>query len=268
MNDGTIDISQRAAVGSETTQIGIQNNYSGMTAQEASQLAMDLFISNFPKLQQVAAEVAQKRVDELTEQIVQQLSYNKVTDFSPFADPDVQYTLFKAQTNYARFGTKAMLKTLTSLISRRIECDNDFQLKVVIDKAISIANYISPQQLDYLSLSFICKDVIFQELHTIEDLQQHLLYICDTFSMANISSVPYLTNMGCLEFKIIAVEFDYESHAREYHFEPDQVKKIYPEFLKQIHTDYRVSYVGTILAITNAEAKSKYKFDPKVWIKS
>lgn len=38
-------IVQKAALGSDTTQIGEQNNYYGMTAEEASSLALKLFIS-------------------------------------------------------------------------------------------------------------------------------------------------------------------------------------------------------------------------------
>lgn len=259
-----VEISQKAAIGSDTTQIAIQNNYSGITAQEASQVAIDLFMNNFPKLQQTAAEVVQKRVEEITEQIIKRLLDDKVTDFSPFSDPDVQYTLYKAEKNYARFGTKELLSTLSSLMSRRIQCDNDFQLKVVIDKAISIVNYISPQQLDYLSLTFICKMAIFRDIHTIDDLSQHLQYVCSMFSMANIKAVSFLNNMGCLELKLGHI--DYNAYAKLYNFDPEETKKVCPDLLKQIHSDYGVSYVGIILAITNADAKTTFRFDPTTWI--
>ena len=47
MSDET-KIIQKAALGSDTTQIGEQNNYYGMTAEEASNLAIKLFMDNFP----------------------------------------------------------------------------------------------------------------------------------------------------------------------------------------------------------------------------
>lgn len=262
MSNG-MEISQKAAIGSNTTQIAVQNNYSGITAQEASQVAIDLFMSNFPKLQQTAAEIAQKRVEEVTEQIIKQLLDDKVTDFSPFSDPDVQYTLYGAQKNYARFGTKEMLSILSSLVSKRIRYDNDFQLKVVIDKAVSIANYISPQQLDYLSLSFICKKVFFDNIHTIDDLSKHLQYVCSMFSGADKQAVSFLNNMGCLELQLMNV---HENYAKLYNFDLEETKKVCPDLLKQIHSDYGVSYVGIILAITNAESKTTYKFNPNIWI--
>lgn len=261
--NGGLEISQKAAIGSDTTQIAIQNNYSGITAQEASQIAIDLFMSNFPKLQQTAAEVAQKRIEEITEQIIKRLLDDKVTDFSPFSDPDVQYTLYEAQKNYARFGTNEMLSTLSSLMSQRIQYNSDFQLKVIIDKAISIINYLSPQQLDYLSLTFICKSCCFKNIITIDVLKQHLQYICSMFSMANIQAIPFLNNMGCLELKIDDI---YELYSKQCNFDLDETKKVCPDLLKQIHGDYGVSYVGTILAITNAELKTTLRFNPTIWI--
>lgn len=53
-------IIQKAAIGSDTTQIGSQNNYYGITAEKASELAIKLFMDNFPKLQEDAKKL-QKR---------------------------------------------------------------------------------------------------------------------------------------------------------------------------------------------------------------
>ena len=60
-----ITITQKSSIGSETTQIANQTNYYGLTPEEASKLAIDLFLNNFPKLQKEAMKTAQSRVDEL-----------------------------------------------------------------------------------------------------------------------------------------------------------------------------------------------------------
>ena len=64
MSDET-KIIQKAALGSDTTQIGEQNNYYGMTAEEASNLAIKLFMDNFPRLQEEAKKIAKERAEEL-----------------------------------------------------------------------------------------------------------------------------------------------------------------------------------------------------------
>lgn len=66
-------IIQKAALGSDTTQIGEQNNYYGMTAEEASNLAIKLFMDNFPRLQEEAKKIAKERAEELCKNIVDKL---------------------------------------------------------------------------------------------------------------------------------------------------------------------------------------------------
>ena len=95
MSDET-KIIQKAALGSDTTQIGEQNNYYGMTAEEASNLAIKLFMDNFPRLQEEAKKIAKERAEELCKDIVDKLEKQGKTNFSEFSDPDIQYILNKS----------------------------------------------------------------------------------------------------------------------------------------------------------------------------
>ena len=96
MSDET-KIIQKAALGSDTTQIGEQNNYYGMTAEEASNLAIKLFMDNFPRLQEEAKKIAKERAEELCKDIVDKLEKQGKTNFSEFSDPDIQYILNKSR---------------------------------------------------------------------------------------------------------------------------------------------------------------------------
>lgn len=258
-----IEVNQKAALGGTTTQIGQQNIYNGMSPKEACQMALDLFYQNFPKLQTIAKETAEKRANEFCQEAVQKIVKNGIEDFSPFSDPDVQYTLYEAQKNYARFGTSDMLNTLTSLVAERVEHDKDFILKIAIDKAIEIAPLLTPEQLDYLSILFICTMTKTRNIVTIEDLKRVLESTAEAFSDADFSSTNYLYMLGCLQFM---VHFTIPTLAEAYNFKEKQIKKICPPIIEQTTGDYTTSYVGTILAIVNAEAKTKMRFDPKIWI--
>ena len=79
MSDET-KIIQKAALGSDTTQIGEQNNYYGMTAEEASNLAIKLFMDNFPRLQEEAKKIAKERAEELCKNIVDKLKKQNLTE--------------------------------------------------------------------------------------------------------------------------------------------------------------------------------------------
>lgn len=259
-----IEVNQKAAPGSNATQIGQQNIYNGMSPKEACQMALDLFYQNFPKLQTIAKETAEKRANEFCQEAVQKIVKNGIEDFSPFSDPDVQYTLYEAQKNYARFGTSDMLNTLTSLVTERVEHDKDFILKIAIDKAIEIAPLLTPEQLDYLSILFLCTMTKTQNIATIEDLKKDLEFTAEVFSKADFASTSYLYMLGCLQHMI---HFTTELLAKNYNFKKAQVEKICPQLIQQTTGDYTTSYVGTILAIVNAEAKTHFRFDPKIWIK-
>lgn len=261
MPEGMV-IDQRATMGSNVTQIAVQNN--GMQPQEACQLAINLFMDNFPKLQQIAADTAQKRVEEFCRTTIEKLQHANVRDYSAFSDPDVQYVLFDAQKNYARFGTEQMLGTLTDLVANRVTNNDDFILKVTIDKAISIASMLTPSQLDFLSLLFLCTRVHLSGINTLEQLEKHLKRLCDIFrTKTSEVNISYLNMLGCVQ---IALPKPVKVLAQTYGLQEADVNRICPRQIKDLATDYGISNVGIMLAITNAEQKTSFTFDPHIWI--
>ena len=263
MNEGVI-VEQKQGVGSAGTQIGQQNVYNGISPEEASKIAINLFMDNFPKLQQLAMEKVEKRIKEFCDSVMQKLADANVQDYSAFTEPDVQYALYEAQNNYARFGTDEMLSTLTTLVSERVKRNqDDFSLKVTIDKAISITGMLSVEQLNHLSLLFIVTKVKFYNIKTLDDLESHFNIITEAFKNVKIQDWQYLQMLGCLQLSLPQV---IEKYSKMYNLDAKEVKKICPDIIEDIVGDYSTSPVGTILAITNAVGKVPYNFDPKIWI--
>lgn len=264
MSDNSILVEQKAAIGSQTTQIATQNNYYGLTPKEACDLATQIFYENFPKLQEAALEIAKNRVDELMSEIAIKIEKKKLKDMTPFGDPDVQYVMFEGQKNYARFGTKDMLCIISELVVERITYHHEkICLKVAIDKAIEIVSLLTEEQLDVLSLLFLSCRVLYKDIHTLQELNDHLSEISSAFAMADFSSLSYLNMLGCLE---LYLHDPVEDYAERYNFEKKDVQEICPEILKKARGDYSTSQIGTILAITNAEIKLHQKFNPSKWI--
>lgn len=221
-------------------------------------------MNNFPKLQQIAADTARERAEELCRTIIEKLQHANVKDYSAFTDPDVQYVLYDAQKDYARFGTEQMLSTLTDLVASRVTNNDDFVLKVTIDKAISIASMLTPKQLDFLSLLFVCTNVRFHHVQTLEDLNSFLNCMCDIFPVSpDVASINYLAMQGCLQ---ISLPQPVKVLARTYGFSEADVNNICPQRVKDLRTDYGISNIGIMLAITNTEQKTSYTFDPHIWI--
>lgn len=254
-------IDQRAPMSSSVTQIGVQNN--GISPQDACQLALNLFMQNFPKLQEIAAQTARERSEEFCKETIKKLQEEGQNDFRTFSDPDVQYVLLKAQTDYARFGTKELLDSLTTLISKRVQHDNEFILKVTIDKALSIANMITPEQLDLLSLMFLCENVKFHHIDNINTLEKNLNNWTAIFAKADIRALQYLTMLGCT---VLAIPNPVKILAKTYGFPENEVDRVCPSCIKALSCDYGVSLVGIVLAIINAEIKMAHHFDMRIWI--
>lgn len=258
-----VEVNQRASFGSTTTQIGQQNNYYGISPDQACQMAINLFMQNFPKLQDIARETAESRATEFCNEAIQKIISHGIQDFSSFADPDVQCILYESQKNYARFGTSEMLGTLSELIAKRVEHNGDFVLKVAIDKAIEIAPLLNQTQLNYLSLLFIYTRTQTNSIKTIQDLQLQINYYISLLGDADFNSISYLNMLGCLQLGLHDI---IDKLAKTYGLPKNEVKKICPEIIKNLSGDYVPSHIGIILAITNLEVKNGTKLNPQIWI--
>ena len=257
---------QKAALGSDTTQIGEQNNYYGMTAEEASNLAIKLFMDNFPKLQEEARQIAKERAEELSKDIVEKLKEQGKKDFCEFSDPDVQYILNKSHQEYARFGTQTLHNLLKDLIINRINYNNDYYMKIILDEAVDIVKSLSEDHLNYLSLIFLCKHTIMKSVNSIETLRDHCKYICAKMPVSNEieNSIPFLNMLRLLTLSLGNAA---EIYSQNYHLDVESVKKILPLELESIPGDYELTPVGIVIAIINIKNKTNINVDFKTWIK-
>ena len=230
MSDET-KIIQKAALGSDTTQVGEQNNYYGMTAEEASNLAIKLFMDNFPRLQEEAKKIAKERAEELCKNIVDKLKKQGKTNFSEFSDPDIHY------------------------------------MKILLDEAVEIVKSLSEVHLNYLSLIFLCKEIRMNSINSIDLLKEHCEYICSKMPITNgiESSVPFLYMLRLLTISLGNAD---EVYAKRYNLDIGKVKEILPLAMNSIPGDYSLTPVGIIIAIINIHNKTNLNLDFKIWIKS
>lgn len=265
-------IEQKQGLGNTGTQIGVQTNidnhptiYVGPTLEDVTRIVTNLFLDNFTRMRQMAKEESEMRANELWDKIMFELSKLKINDLSAFTQVDVQYSMYEAQKNYARFATPELLSNLSSLIAKRVNYNDDGMcLKVAIDQAISIVGMLTQAQLDYLALMFLVTKVKFENINTIEDLGKHLNYLDSVFSKAKDSNWQHLNMLGCLQLDLPDV---CKIYAKRYNFKKSDVEKICPQNIKVLSGDYSTSPIGTIIAIIRAEQKTPYQLDPKIWIR-
>ena len=256
-------IEQKQGIGNTGTQIGQQIVYNGISPEDASKLAIELFMDNFPKLKEQARKEVEKSVQEFCDTTIKKLIDAKLNDFSAFSTPDIQYILVEAQKQYARFGNADLLDILSDLVVQRVISNENNYFKIVLDKAISIVSNLSPRQLDTLTLMFYYKCVKFNSIKTLKDLE-HLFYISNSaFSPCSRGGYSLLNSLGCLELDLGSV---CDRISKTYSFGKNDVEKICPDNIKNINADYSPSHVGVIIAIINSNNKTDHKFDPHIWI--
>ena len=263
MNENT-KISQKIQEGDNNTQIGVQYNY-GITPEEASKMAIDLFLDNFPKLKKIASDVARERVDELVLEIINKLNEKANINWSVFSEPDMQYILFEAEKGYARLGNKDRLNILSELIINRMQLNEFDYTKIIVDKSIEIVNSLNSAQIDFLSLSFIGKQVKFNDISSVSDINNIYGYFSSIFTLEGFdeSMISYLYMLGCFELNLGTV---LENISKIYNIKKEEIENILPPIYNVVHADYKLSQAAIIIAITNLHKKTKYKFDINTWV--
>lgn len=249
-----IKITQKAAVGSDTVQIANQNNYYGMTAEEASSLTIKLFMDNFPKLQEEARKIAEERVEELCKNIIDKLDRQGKKDFSEFSDPDVQYILNKSHQEYARFGTDTLYELLSDLIVYRINYNNDYYMKIILDEAVDIVKSLSEAHLNYLSLIFLCKHIKFSKINSIEKLEENCEYICSKLPVPGSikESIDFLNMLRLFTLGLGSADVIF---SKRYNLDLNKVREKLPSMMYSVPGDYMLSPVGIAIAIINIQKK-------------
>ena len=180
----------------------------------------------------------------------------------------MQYCLLEAQKDYARFGTNELRNSLANLIATRAAYDKDFKIKVVIDKAIQIAKYLTVNELDLLSIIFYSKHTEFSDVansnNKLEALKNRLEYISQSFSNADKGDSNILNNFGCLQ---LSLDTSWQRLAKTYSLDKNEVKNICPQVFLNVHGDYGLSYVGKVIAIMNVENKTGQTLNLETWLK-
>lgn len=259
-------IVQKAAFGSDgVIQIGVQNN-NGMSAEQASQIVTKLFMDNFPKLQEEAGRIAKERAEELCKEVIAKLDMQGKKDFSEFSDPDVQFVLGKAQQEYARFGTRQLLGLLSDIIISRVNYNHDFFMKILIDKALDIVKFLTPSHLNYLSIIFLCKHVVFKEINSIDSMKKIFSHISDMLPVSS-NIAEYISFFNMPQLFVLSVDCIDNYLAKTYNLDVSEVNKILPESIKAIPDDYALSPLGILLAIINAKKKTDISIEYETWLK-
>lgn len=198
--------------------VNIQANsvqVSGPSYLELREMMIDVFKANFPELLQEAREMVKTRVEAFVDGYLGALAENAPEEFGKLNDPDMQYALLTAQTEYARSGDEDLGELLIELLVDRTTKSNQDLQRIVLNESIATAPKLVPEQLSILSTCFMLRYSAYYGVGSIEQFREYLsTYIVpfmDGLSKRD-SLYQHLEYAGCATISVL--EYSLESALR------------------------------------------------------
>lgn len=177
MTSETFEMKQENKLGSQSTQIALQNNYYGMDYQNTKSLCQDLIRNELEKYKADAEQLAKERDEKFLSTLFEKLHRENIDDNSmckEFRNPDMQYTFVEAQKAFIRLGTPELENILSNLLVDRAKESNRTLLQIALAEAVSVVPMLLPSQLDILALCFRLR---YTRNNTINNLTTFFNYI-------------------------------------------------------------------------------------------
>lgn len=150
--------------------VAVQNNSMyGITYTEARQIAIDIYEQNFPKIQQYAKDIANKRIEkflkEFMPQIPEDLCYR-------FMNPDIQYTWNNIAKIAALREDDDLKKILGNLLINKLKAQNSYD-SILYSHIIKVAENVSIEEMKILALYYLVKQELIN--NTSQNILNYLL---------------------------------------------------------------------------------------------
>lgn len=239
---------------------------SGLSIDDVYSLAKRLFDENFPILQDVAISIVEQRVKEFLDALKEQFLNDGFENFLCFAKPDTQYSLYEAMREYSKYGGGDLLSLLVDLVFKRVKNESNLRLKISVDEAINLAARLSSKDLNYLSLTFLSKQVKIGRLTGSNETD-----VCNFFNeMARLMPIngnehPYLNSLNCF---VINLGKPTEVIEKTYSLKKGSLTGKVDQTYEKLPHDYALSYQAIVLAIANLKKiRPDTDFDLSIWIK-
>ncbi|GHV03008.1 hypothetical protein FACS189485_05010 [Spirochaetia bacterium] len=189
----------------ENTGTVVNNYYNGMSPRDAVQQSLVLFQASFPSLEKVAANIARARVDEIANELFAQIVQKCPNKFGRFSDPDIQCNLIEIETAYARSGKAELKNTLSGLLIKRVQSDNDLE-SICLNEAIKLVPSLTSAQLDLLSFKFLVGYTHINYVTDINSLTQYMQTFLLPFVQHEEPSqkdMAHLTSFRCGQYSMM-----------------------------------------------------------------
>ena len=240
---------QKQEVGNNSTAIQVQGDYHGASYAEIKEIFLDLFQLNFPKVQEVAAQKAQERIDAMLYQLKSSFEKHKDDiDSSKFTEPAIQYEMQAMAIDVARRGEKSNVELLCELLSTVLSKDCPELIELVSSEARSVLPMLSKSHIAYLSLEVLVNEASVENVAA-ENLNTMLGEMLNHISEANSitqGDLQYIACTGAIETRGIIYAGVIPSVVKNV----DELKDKKSDELKALCDERGLSNIKQLLLIT------------------
>lgn len=168
---------------STSLNVGVAVVNQGMGYEDTKSMIMDLIHTNMPDYRDIAKKIANERSEEITDKVLQNILKINKDALEEFKNPGMQDTFYQAQKAYAISGDKDVSDLLVDILTNRAITPQRNHLQIVLDEAIRIAPKLTLVQLDTLTIRFLLKHNIRNDLSTYDEFKDYI--VNDVFLFAD-----------------------------------------------------------------------------------
>lgn len=192
---------QKLEVGNNSTAIQTSGNVTVTPYLELKAIFLDLFELNFPRIQQVAKETADSRVESLLVELQSSFEKHKEDiDPSKFSEPAMQYEMQAMAVDVARKGDKSNIDLLCELFCTMMSKDCPELIELIASEARRILPMLSTKHVNYLSLEIMVNEAALTapNMQVIDQLIGQTLNHLDTVESITQSDIQYVACAGAI----------------------------------------------------------------------
>jgi len=196
-------VKQKGNTGDHSTIVQVSGDLNtGLNYEEVCKVFLDLFELNFPKIQEIAAKTAYKRVNDYLESLFDLLKNNKDRiDSKKFIDPAVQFEMQSIIINVAKRGENSNKDLLNEVLINLVNKECSDIIEMISGETLKIIPFLNKKHLAYLSLVTLARDVqypsndLIKLNKSIEDVGPEIISALDN----ERTDLFYLTSIGAIE---------------------------------------------------------------------
>jgi hypothetical protein len=247
MNDKQKQANRNGSLGIQAQNVYI-NDYNRI-----KEIFYDLFKMNFPKIQEIAKNTANERVDEflniLNEQFIKKLH---TINTGKFFDPNIQYNMQRMIINIARKGERINYELLSAFFLNLIDKQTLDSEELIIEEALYVLPKLTKKHLNFLVLQELnSRNVVYEcENATIEKLDDSLLEfrpIFEEIKLLKTNDVEYMEFIGCIHKRPVTIMNNIPQIIKQV----DKTKNVSHENMKKLLEEKKLENLLTFFNLTS-----------------